>query len=122
MWPYRNIDEAVFESAKDLTENVLSKLGAVKTEIPSNHIVRICDQEGHVLIERISHRPIWRYQSHYYRVDEVFFESAPWIALEYAETDLDAAEDTFSVLEPFRYSLSEDEIKAAILECMADVS
>ena len=122
MWPYRDIEESVFESAKDLAENVLSKLGAVKTVIPSNHIVRMCDQEGHVLLDRISHRPIWRYQNHYYRVDEVFFDSAPWIALEFAESDLDAADDAFAILEPFRYSLSEDEMKAAILDSIADVS
>ena len=121
MWPYHDIEESVFESAKDLAEDILSKLGAVKTEIPSNHIVRTCDQEGHVIFERISHRPIWRYQNHYYRVDEMLYESAPWIVLEYAETDLDASDDAFSILEPFRYSLSEDEMRTAILDSMMDV-
>lgn len=112
MWKYKELTRTEFESRKDFTEGILKELGASPTDLGTIHPVTTYDDQISETI--FSDRTVFEYGNCYYRIDEVLFNTKPFIVIECADTIMDVRNNAMEDSDPFPYDLSDDEIREEV--------
>ena len=114
MWNYADITRDEFEAIKDRIEEIMVAHGAVlqNIELPyAQKTTTIQTDLSRIVLERP--RKVYKYRDLYFRIDEVCFESKPFIVAEvgtYDELMKNIMEDAV----PFPWDLSEEEMEAEV--------
>lgn len=110
MWPYKNITRTEFEKRKDFVEYIICALGGEKVNIKLSYEQKTISLNDRINESNYSQRPIYKFKNEYFRVDEVLFDSKPFIILEYADSLSEVINNTMTDAEPFPYDLINNDI------------
>lgn len=94
MWKYDFVTREEFESLKNKIEDIIVTLGA---------------KSVYIQLSYPSNRQLFEFNYEYYRVDEIFFETKPFVVIECGSYD-ESANNVMEDTNPFPYDLSDDEL------------
>lgn len=110
MWIYESVSRLEFEKKKDLVERIMMELGCEKVEIELPYVPKTTSFGIGYEKTWVSERMVYKFQSGYYRIDEVLFPEKPFIVLEYADTVDKVIKNIMEDCDPFPYDLSDADI------------
>lgn len=113
MWIYECVTRLEFEVIKNKIEKFIVMLGGNKTFVSLPYEQRTVCHFGTDIVENISTRPVFEYNGHFYRVDEVCFSNKPFIVIECGTYD-ELMNNIMEDANPFPYDLSEEELLNAV--------
>ena len=116
MWPYKTISRHQLEEKKNLVERLLTRLGAVPTDLGPPHLVSSCGAGGKETF--LSRRTVYRFEDSFYRVDELLFREKPFLVMECASREEEVENNTMEDADPFPWDLGEEEILAELRELL----
>ena len=98
-------------------ERLLTRLGAVPTDLGPPHLVSSCGAGGKETF--LSRRTVYRFEDSFYRVDELLFREKPFLVMECASREEEVQNNTMEDAAPFPWDLGEEEILAELRELLA---
>ena len=110
MWPYQSVSREEFEERKDFIDKILKELGCkiITPKLPYKQ--KTTTYSLNTEETWYSNRPLYQYQNHYYRIDEVLFHQKPFLVIECAQTIEEVQKNIMEDADPFPYELPDTEI------------
>ncbi len=113
MWFYNNVTRDDFEKVKDHVESIILELGAkiCNIKLPYENITTT--YTGEFEETYYSKRPVFSYNSEYFRVDENLFRQKPFIIIESGSLE-QLMNNIMDDADPFPYDLSDAELRKEV--------